>query len=1449
MVTPAPLVRPPAFVALVAIASLGAFPVAAQVVIQERVEVEPASASTAEGTSSVVLSMEAPAGYVRYGEIVKIPLSLSNGYPRCISRWDYCPWTVGAELEGYEWGTEGRLAYVSRDLRAANGCNPLYDCLTFSDTLRQAQWDAKIYYHAGSSFWHKQPLFGYIWDYREQQDELDVPISTGLTARAYYARQQGMPPSEYTNTVAATLQVLPPWLEERIDADTVGLGEKIVLSAETRDVLGRVELSDWQQIEVGVYPTWVHPEDPEPHNWYSGGGGRIVNTRTDESSHDYLLVFYKDLVNGHVVYEAPEASDFESPLEARRLGVEAHVSRSGRKGRVERRTSQIRERLLARGVEPARVERHVEAVRSRMSAGGTTSTARTPVARASAPNEQREVYAEVYFDFSDTGSTWDSGYWEDGYWGYGYIYEYADVTLTESPVDLVVDSDNDGDLDGDDEAAEYADDRVGALLALNDDDDDGNGMADLDGPGGFDDDDLEPVELRGPNRAGAQVRLEMVEGDESVRLWADKQKSEEVTLPHVVPASDLPYTVYAEGVAWDSLVTVLRMAYEEEEPDAPGTFTETDADTLSLYSGPLGVSVPAEVGAGGRPLAVVTGLPPGTDLELRVSKNGTPSATLIETTFDLSLTSQIDVSSSWASPGDMYRVEAVTDGGALVLASGPLVVVPGPAATVAISAPVTAGADGAARVPVTLSAVDAYGNAVRDGTPVSWDLQGGGSLADTSSVTVGGEAVVTVGTGSFHGVLQDVTVQIDGVEDHAVIENLGFALDLTSSVSSLQLGSGGTTTITATVTDANGQPAPDGTPITWSATKGRFTSTGSVSGGTASAVLTATGAPNATAGTCLVSAATGNHVGRTEIAFAPADCFQQGMETGAGTPLHVVVGDEAYGATSGGYVNVEQMDGTVAQHPYWTGLRGTLRGEPNTVVRVTPRSEAQPFVTLYDEFGNASTAADGSIEVVLGLDGRGSYVVGSTGDFTAEDYPDAAFLRTDLDVTYVGEAPGPPGGDGLRVDGNAGALMTAAVGCDDEWARFVQGETAWTVPVVVAKKKVWGHYMGVAGKLFWDVVSGEAEGGAGLAGDLILGALPVVGVLTDGRDVLKEVARLWPGGEEPNAYVAGFAILGIASEFPPFKGGADQVIGMIKTVMKPLDPRKPLAKGILLFVKTAVEEVDVQAVLDSGPLFRRMVNNPSFRDLAEGTLVKNDGQFRALVSMSRRVGAEETETLLTSLLARGYSERQTRGALGVLGSHRLREESVATLVAMGKTDVVARSAAGRAQWKPPTVEAYVRRINEAGGAADPRITRFDQIADVQGSGGLISRSDFLTKGPQFEVDVALQLRSEGFDLVQLGRDVKTPGAGTEIDLIVGGPNGNYLVEAKNVNTSGADAFNTVKEKALRYKAFQSANHSFSDYKVLFFFDTGRPPTEAMKAFFRTTSPPVEWRPLTPSVTL
>jgi hypothetical protein len=608
--------------------------------------------------------------------------------------------------------------------------------------------------------------------------------------------------------------------------------------------------------------------------------------------------------------------------------------------------------------------------------------------------------------------------------------------------------------------------------------------------------------------------------------------------------------------------------------------------------------------------------------------------------------------------GTTYSVDATVisvslDGGPVTSFTGPeeteeTTIVPGPAASITFTKSVDhLISDGQSTTTITLTARDAEGNLVADGTGVDWDLAGGGSILTSDTSTLNGKAIAVLQAGVLPED-QTVSATIDGYQASTTITSDAVSITLGVTGNVVRFGTSDVATVTATVTDAEGNPVPDGTPITWFSQKGTIVGDATVSGGVATATLYATGGLQVP-GTGIIRAFVGSNVGSASYLFVrPSD------QVGVAIDHPVLAGD----ATNYGSLPVLQADGTTKLYDFsaQTNCSVTIPGGvPNDQVVVT--------------VGNASTPA--GLLMVVGNDG----VPGSTARVTLD-----AQGRANFRLLSTGALP--PG---------QSILMPISVApVTGFWTDLFFGPaapiTTFNVALqpaqFIAQTKDFLYQTGYA------ILTGESDTTSGMIADVGFSLIPVVGGYTDIRDMGKELVKLWPGGESPDWWQVGFSTLGIFGSF----GGpeVDWIPTLLKKVAK-LGPDSATFRAIWQLAKSW----DFQKMSDLEPIIKKILSPEAadFRNLVNQTLVKNADDLDKLNAMAKGLknGSDDVEALLLrinddptlgSTVARLAMEK-----LGILSPSQL-----STIQDAGKLDDVV--AAIRYNIDEEKIRAYSQYLND-----------------------------------------------------------------------------------------------------------------------------------------------------------
>ncbi|MBX6313691.1 MAG: hypothetical protein IRY99_12345, partial [Isosphaeraceae bacterium] len=552
----------------------------------------------------------------------------------------------------------------------------------------------------------------------------------------------------------------------------------------------------------------------------------------------------------------------------------------------------------------------------------------------------------------------------------------------------------------------------------------------------------------------------------------------------------------------------------------------------------------------------------GTTIEWRFEGVGGSLETDQTTTADGFSTNVLNTTTA---AGDTFRVfakvtKAAIDGGSVLPYEGSeilatVTVQPGKAADIRFEVDDNRlPSDGNSQTRITLTARDAAGNLVADGTEIEWGLAGSGTLLDADTTTVDGRASVTLRSGIYPET-QSVSATIDGYKASTEVESLRLNIRLGITGNVLTLGNNESAIVTATVTDADGQPVADGTPITWHTAKGTISGDSAVYGGVAQATLSALGGSQIP-GTGYVRAFVGSNSGKAGYLWvAPASALSvQGAR-------YVIAGD----ATTDGTYPIEQADGSLRYYDYHASAEFTITGTPNATVEVwtDDPNVLNPGGDLLIARNSAGETGK-MVTVQLNDQGQGKVWIQSQG----------------------------------VLNPNMGIVVPIAV---RERGLFgYNAETSFNI--AVQPKRVIAGTLDFVGKLGWGAIAGEGNSAEEIAGDLAFSMIPVVGVYSDIRDMGKELAKLWPGGESPNWVTFGFAAAGVVGEF---FGPGDLVFDIGKQLAKVVAMTAPVWLYFLKFAK----EANLSKLEEAADLLRKYVADADFRRIVDGGLDPNPGRL------------------------------------------------------------------------------------------------------------------------------------------------------------------------------------------------------------------------------------------------
>ncbi len=457
---------------------------------------------------------------------------------------------------------------------------------------------------------------------------------------------------------------------------------------------------------------------------------------------------------------------------------------------------------------------------------------------------------------------------------------------------------------------------------------------------------------------------------------------------------------------------------------------------------------------------------------------------------------------------------------------------------------------------LTISATDAHGNAVQDGTELLVDVDGGSTVDEYASddVFVGGTAHVRLRSGFAPGP-NALAADIGPLALEESIEEVPIDISLNPSAAVVTSGADNHVDITATVLGADGSAVADGTEIVWLTSLGSVAvggvragpvAVGTVNNGQASVrlytactdgtgqVLDGTDLP----GTARIIAAIGYSQSRTQVEFeSPAPGARAGQPLRLEAEHRALAGD----ATSDGTVFLEDLsallrfermmdignalgadaaacphcdldeDGVItlvdlvrargcadpspAQAPYWAQTAVTIHGDPEALVQI---SVSQPSLVLV-------SGVDALGRVTLNAQGQATITVQSLGVASAN----GELEHVKVTATVINPAAGrPPNEEG-------------------------------DILLILAPKDQHGRLYNLMAGSVW----GGGEGASAFAGDTIVSFF----LVGDIRDCAVETLKLWPGGEDPSKLVFTVSAIGIITSVAP---PADAAIAVLKRVLK-----------------------------------------------------------------------------------------------------------------------------------------------------------------------------------------------------------------------------------------------------------------------------------------------------------
>ena len=426
---------------------------------------------------------------------------------------------------------------------------------------------------------------------------------------------------------------------------------------------------------------------------------------------------------------------------------------------------------------------------------------------------------------------------------------------------------------------------------------------------------------------------------------------------------------------------------------------------------------------------------------------------------------------------------------------------------------------------------DEWGNVLPDGTPVTWYDYGmllKPELARPSNPS--GELISELKNGRASLLLPNrsaplmlrLATRVDDFESNRMV--IGAAVgQINISVDHLMLYLDDPVTVTVTVRayDVNGAPIPDGTPVAITDSMGLITDgVTTVSGGVATATMTATQR--------VIDSRT---TGLNRLSATIAGTKSNSLTT-------VQLSRSVWSYSGADIVSVDHKVLSMNGNGSVVEIERPVRDDAN----LNPiHHEQRSWTTI------RVTALDPDVEYKLTLEGlRGSAIYmstsgpqsqGSPGRLNAIEIPDGS---TSFTINLYS--------DGFDAASNQGMQKVRVALNDWSWGldrisggyRFGWNEvqsTSGYKDILVGDRNVATAFeagVGIVGDFLWGALAGSDNLDAGMAGDMTLSLIPVVGVYTDVRDVAKQLWRsAGLSNQKVDAVELTVGVLGIVAEFFP----------------------------------------------------------------------------------------------------------------------------------------------------------------------------------------------------------------------------------------------------------------------------------------------------------------------------
>lgn len=243
-----------------------------------------------------------------------------------------------------------------------------------------------------------------------------------------------------------------------------------------------------------------------------------------------------------------------------------------------------------------------------------------------------------------------------------------------------------------------------------------------------------------------------------------------------------------------------------------------------------------------------------------------------------------------------------------------------------VAAPNSIPADGTSTSTLTATIVDGNGNLVGAGVPVSWGTTDGTLSGASSSTDASSKAVITLKSSSNIGAATVTATAAAGQASTPVtFTSTAKVVGVTASPTSITANGSSTSTLVATVEDANGNSIP-GVRVSWSTTKGTLSAASSMTDGSSKATIDLTSSTIAGTATITATAAVGS--GTVVVTFVADPTTAQVIGVTA-SPASVVANGTATSTLS---ATVKDANGNLVENApvSWSATVGTLAASTST---------------------------------------------------------------------------------------------------------------------------------------------------------------------------------------------------------------------------------------------------------------------------------------------------------------------------------------------------------------------------------------------------------------------------------------------------------------------------------------------------------------------------------------